>query len=121
VSASRALSIPEAFRAASLRPAGPVVISSSFERSNVPRVFLVAVLALAFLGVDLWDCSSAAKRTSRSAFLRCASARLASTSSLEFRETNEWLVVGYQKMLDTAGRVSARRGAVFPPHNIFCA
>jgi hypothetical protein len=89
VSASRALSIPEAFRAAALRPVDPVGDSSSLERSNVPRVFLVAVLALAFLAVGLWDCSSAAKTASRSAFLRCASARLASASSLEVQDINE--------------------------------
>ena len=54
---------------------------SSWERSR-PRVFLVAVLAFAPLGVARVSFSSAARRASFSAFLRAASAFLASASSL---------------------------------------
>ena len=64
--------------------------ASSWERSR-PREtgagvaaedFLVAVLALAPLGVARWVDSSAARRASFSAFLRSWSWRLASASSL---------------------------------------
>lgn len=79
--ASRALSMPVALRA---RLAFAVGLSeeSSWERSR-PRVFLVAVLAFAPLGVARASFSSAARRASFSAFLRAASAFLASASSLK--------------------------------------
>ncbi len=57
------------------------LLSSSWERSR-PLVFLVAVLAFAPLGVGRADFSSSARRASFSAFLRAASAFLASASSL---------------------------------------
>lgn len=77
-SASSAFSIPDALSVAALRsPDG----ASSWDRSSVPRDFFWAVLALP-LALEGWEASSAASRASRSAFLRAASARLASASSL---------------------------------------
>lgn len=60
---------------------------SSWERSSVPAErgvedFLVAVLALAFLGVERWVASSWARRASRSALLRAASAFFSASASL---------------------------------------
>ena len=78
--ASRALSMPVAFRAGLAFAVG-VSEESSWERSR-PRDFLVAVLAFAPLGVARASFSSAARRASFSAFLRAASAFFASASSL---------------------------------------
>lgn len=81
-SASSALSIPDALRSPALRFAGAP--SSSWDRSR-PRdgaAFFWACLALPPLGLDGCEASSAARRASRSAFLRAASAFLASASSL---------------------------------------
>ena len=66
--ASRALSMPVAFRVAGLLVESAKGVESSWERSRVPLDFLGAVLALAPLGVERWDFSSAAKRASRSPF-----------------------------------------------------
>ena len=79
--ASRAFSIPEALSAGPAFDEGGSE-ESSRERSR-PRVFLVAVLALAPLGLEGALRSSSARRASFSAFLRAASAFLASASSLE--------------------------------------
>ena len=79
--ASRALSMPVALRAGFMEVDGA---SSSWERSS-PLVFLVAVLALAPLGVARAFFSSSASRASFSAFLRAASAFFASASSLQRR------------------------------------
>lgn len=54
----------------------------------MPRDFLVAVLVPAPLGLEGRDASSAARRASRSAFLRAASARLDSSVSLFGRVSN---------------------------------
>ena len=82
--ASRAFSIPEALSAGAAFDEGESE-ESSCERSR-PRVFLVAVLALAPLGLEGALRSSSARRASFSAFLRAASAFLASASSLEWCE-----------------------------------
>ena len=82
--ASRALSMPDALSARfeiRLSLDEEVSGASRAERSR-PRVFLVAVLAFAPLGVARASFSSAARRASFSAFLRAASAFLASASSL---------------------------------------
>ena len=82
--ASRALSMPDALSArfeVGLSFDEEVSGASREERSR-PRVFLVAVLAFAPLGVARASFSSAARRASFSAFLRAASAFLASASSL---------------------------------------
>lgn len=75
-----------------LSAAGPVpddddaralsALSASRAERSRPRVFFVAVLALAPLGVARRAFSSSARRASFSAFLRAASAFLASASSL---------------------------------------
>ena len=75
--ASRALSIPEAFRVG----AEDEEESPSWERSR-PRVFFTAVLALAPLGVARAFFSSSARRASFSAFLAAKAAFFASASSL---------------------------------------
>ena len=81
--ASRALSMPVAFRAAEdLELEDGPLASSSWPRSRVPRDFFWADLALAFLGVERWADSSSARREAFSAFLAAAAARLASASSL---------------------------------------
>lgn len=74
--ASSALSIPEASKAAAFLFWGP----SRSERSRVPLDFFGAALEL--FGLAFWDSSSAARRASRSAFFRAASAFLASACSL---------------------------------------
>ena len=81
-SASRALSIPVAFRAGLFFVTDEEDSSSREERSR-PLVFLTAVLA--FLGVERASFSSAARRASFSAFLRAASCFFASASSLRKR------------------------------------
>ena len=84
--ASKALSIPVAFKAGlAFACAGPEESLSSWERSR-PRVFLVAVFAPAFLGLEGASRSSAARRASFSAFLAAAAAFLASASSLIMRK-----------------------------------
>lgn len=80
-SASSAFSIPDAFSVAALRLEGVVRSLSSCERSR-PRDFFCAVLAPAPLALEGWEASSSASRASRSAFLRAASAFLASADSL---------------------------------------
>lgn len=89
-SASNALSIPVALSEAPLRPS-----SSSWDRSR-PRdgaaVFLPADLAPAPLGFDGWEASSSRSWASRSAFLRAASAFLASASSLFFLCYSSFLI-----------------------------
>lgn len=78
--ASRALSMPVALRVeAGVEDEG----ESSWERSR-PRVFFWAVLALAFLGVERWVASSAARRACVSAFLRARSSFFWAASSLLF-------------------------------------
>lgn len=81
VRASRALSIPDALSVGAILSEGSE--GSSCERSRVPFVFLVAVLAFAALGVERCDFSSSARRASRSAFLRAASAFLSASASLD--------------------------------------
>ena len=86
-SASSALSIPEALRSPARRLAG--ASSSSCERSR-PRDgvdFFAACLPPPPLGLDGCEASSAASWASRSAFLRAASAFLASASSLYHRQS----------------------------------
>ena len=73
--------MPEAFRARLDLGLEEGSESSSCARSR-PRVFLVAVLAFAPLGFARASFSSSASRASFSAFLRAASAFLASASSL---------------------------------------
>ncbi len=69
--------------ALSAAAAGVLVgVGSSREVRSRPRGFLVAVLALAPLGVARDEDSSAARRASFSAFLRATSAFLAVASSL---------------------------------------
>ena len=75
--ASRALSIPVACRSA---PFLLVEVESRSPRSRVPRDFLGA--AFVAFGLDFCSASSAARRASLSAFLRAASAFLASACSL---------------------------------------
>lgn len=58
------------------------VVESSWARSSVPLDFLGAVLALAPLGVERWDFSSAANRASRSAFFWAAAAFFSASASL---------------------------------------
>lgn len=79
--ASRALSMPEAFRAGAALEEEGASNESSWARSR-PRVFLTAVFAFAPLGAARALASSAARRASFSAFFRAASAFLASASSL---------------------------------------
>lgn len=89
--ASRALSMPVALRVGAGLLLLLVVVEegvvsdegSNWERSRVPLVFLGAVFALAFLGVERCDFSSSARRASRSDFLRAASAFLSASASLE--------------------------------------
>jgi hypothetical protein len=70
--------MPDALRAAAFLPSSP----SSCDRSSVPRVGFFCA-AFAALGLEGREASSAARRASRSAFLRAASAFLASAASLK--------------------------------------
>ena len=85
--ASRALSIPEALSAGTEDEEEEE--ESSWERSRPRFVFLMAVLALAPLGVARAFFSSSARRASFSAFLAAKAAFLASASSL--LDTSSWL------------------------------
>jgi hypothetical protein len=76
--ASRALSIPVACNSAPFLFEG---VESRSPRSRVPRDFLGADFEA--FGLDFWEASSAARRASLSAFLRAASAFLASACSLK--------------------------------------
>jgi hypothetical protein len=77
--------MPVAFRVGAIFVEGssPSVGESSWERPSVPLDFLGAVLAFAFLGTARCDFSSSARRRSRSAFLRAASAFLSASASLD--------------------------------------
>ena len=89
-SASRALSIPVAFRAAS---SFLLDGASRPERSRVPRdVFGAAFFLLPFVGLVGRDASSSLRRASFSAFLRAASAALEAAASLYTRY--QWLKAG---------------------------
>ena len=80
---SSALSIPVAFRAGAEDEEGRSLSESRSARERGFAGFLAADLSLEGFA-DLRDFSSSAMRASRSAFLRAASAFLASAASLVF-------------------------------------